>query len=81
MSRESITFSLEQDKRESLDRLATSLSQDRNDVLNAAIDLYLETQDWHLHEIRHSLQEAEAGDFASPEEVSAVFAKLTQGRL
>jgi predicted transcriptional regulator len=45
-----------------------------------AID-HLETQHWHLQEIRQSLQEEDAGDFASPEEVSAVFTKLTQGRL
>jgi predicted transcriptional regulator len=46
----------------------------------SAIDR-LETQQWHLHEIHQSLQEADIGDFATSEEVATVFAKLTQGRV
>jgi predicted transcriptional regulator len=62
--------------------IATLQDPDPTVCQTAAIAIdHLETQHWHLQEIRQSLQEADAGDFTSPEEVSAVFAKLTQGRL
>jgi predicted transcriptional regulator len=33
-------------------------------------------EEWQLDEIRKGLQEAEAGDFASDEEVAEVFSRL-----
>jgi predicted transcriptional regulator len=80
MSKESITFRLDTDKREILDQIATGLERDRSYVLNAAIDLYLEVHQWQIAEIQQALVEAEAEDFATPAEVNAVFAKLTQGK-
>jgi predicted transcriptional regulator len=60
----------------------TLLTTDPTVCQTAAIAIdHLETQQRHLHEIHQSLQEANIGDFATSEEVSTVFAKLTQGRL
>ena len=46
-------------------------------MLNQAIDYYLEVQQWHKQEITTAITEANQGDFASDEEVKAVFQRLT----
>jgi len=35
---------------------------------------------WQIEEIHHGIAEADAGDFAPEEEVSAAFARLTHGK-
>ncbi|MBC6480887.1 MAG: CopG family transcriptional regulator [Hormoscilla sp. GM7CHS1pb] len=77
MSQETITFQIEREKIRELETIATSIDRDRTYVLQAAIDSYLEIHRWQIEEIEKGLLEAEAGDFASEEEVQAVFAKLT----
>ncbi len=77
MSQENIAFQLDGKKRAALDAIAADLKQDRSYVINEAIDLFLDLYQWQITEIQQSLAEAEAGDFATPEEVRAVFAKLT----
>jgi predicted transcriptional regulator len=77
MSKENITFRLESDKRVILDTIAAGLDRDRTYVLNEAIDLYLEVYQWQIAEIKAGIAEADAGDYATDEEVQAVFAKLT----
>jgi predicted transcriptional regulator len=79
MSKENITFPLDSEKRAVLDTIASGLDRDRNYVLNEAVDLYLEIYQWQVAEINAGIAEAEAGDFATDEEVKTVFAKLTNG--
>ncbi len=78
MNKENITFRLDQDKRALLDQIATGLDRDRSYVPNAAIDLYLDVHQWQIAEIKQGIAEANAGDFAEPEEVEAIFTQLTQ---
>jgi predicted transcriptional regulator len=80
MNKESITFRLDEGKRELLDQIATGLDRDRSYVLNSAIDLYLEVHQWQVAEIQQAIVEADAGDFATDAEVEAVFAQFTQGK-
>ncbi|MBR8833990.1 MAG: CopG family transcriptional regulator [Stigonema ocellatum SAG 48.90 = DSM 106950] len=77
MSKENITFRLDSEKRAILDAIAAGLDRDRTYVLNEAVELYLEVHDWQVAEIKLGLAEAEAGDFATDQEVQTVFAKLT----
>lgn len=77
MSKENVTFRLENEKRVILDAIAAGLDRDRTYVLNEAVDLYLEVYQWQIAEIKAGLAEADAGDFATDEEVQSVFAKLT----
>ena len=77
MSKENITFRLDNEKRVILDNIASGLDRDRTYVLNQAIDLYLEVYQWQIAEIEAGVAEANAGDYATDEEVQAVFAKLT----
>ncbi len=72
MSKENVTFRLDSEKRAALDGIAAGMDRDRSYVLNEAIALYLEMHQWQLEEIQQGIAEAEAGDFASEEEVQAV---------
>lgn len=77
MSKENVTFRLDSEKRVSLDAIAAGMDRDRSYVLNEAIEIYLQMHQWQLEEIQKAVAEAEAGDFASDDEVQAVFEKLT----
>jgi len=77
MSQESFTFLLDSEKKEALKAIATVTDRDLTYVLNEAIASYLENYQWLLDEINKGVAEAEAGDFASDDEVQAVVAKLT----
>ena len=77
MSQENFTFLLDSEKKEALKAIATVTDRDLTYVLNEAIASYLENYQWLLDEINKGVAEAEAGDFASDDEVQAVFAKLT----
>ncbi|MEG4858908.1 CopG family transcriptional regulator [Microcoleus sp. K1-B6] len=77
MSQENFTFLLDSEKKEALKAIATVTDRDLTYVLNEAIASYLENYQWLLDEINKSVAEAEAGDFASDDEVQAVFVKLT----
>ena len=79
MSQENFTFLLDSEKKEALRAIANVTDRDLTYILNEAIASYLETYQWLLDEIHTGLDEAEAGDFASNDEVQAVFAKLTNG--
>lgn len=77
MNQENVTFPIDSDKKEALRAIANVTDRDLTYVLNEAIASYLEIYQWLLDEINKGVAEAEAGDFASDDEVQAVFAKLT----
>ena len=77
MSKENMMFLIDSEKRAALDAIAQATERDLNYVLNEAIAAYLEMNQWLIEEIKKGIAEAQAGDFASDEEVQAVFAKLT----
>ena len=79
MSQENFTFLLDSEKKEALRAIANVTDRDLTYILNEAIASYLETYQWLLDEIHTGMDEAEAGDFASNDEVQAVFAKLING--
>jgi predicted transcriptional regulator len=69
----SVTFRMEDDKLQAIDHLAASMERDRSYILNEAVENYIELRRWHLAEIRKGVEEADAGDFASEQEVKAAF--------
>jgi len=81
MSKENITFRLDSEKRAALDLIAVGMDRDRSYLINEAITLYLEMHQWQIKEIQSGIAEAEAEDFATEEEVIAVFARLTSGKV
>ncbi|MGD2180101.1 CopG family ribbon-helix-helix protein [Lusitaniella coriacea] len=77
MSKDNVTFRLDSEKRAALDAIAAGLDRNLTYILNKAISLYLEIHQWQLEEIRQGIAEAEAEEFASNDEVEAMFEKLT----
>jgi Predicted transcriptional regulator len=75
MSKDTITFRLDPEKREALDEIAAGLDRDRTYVLNEAVALYLELHRWQIAHILESIQQAEAEEFATDEEVEEAFAR------
>jgi predicted transcriptional regulator len=75
MEKQTVTFRLESDKVAALDALANSLDRDRTYLLTEAVQAYLETQEWHLDEIRAGIADADAGRVAGHNKVKAMSAK------
>lgn len=63
-----------------LDRLAQTTARSKSWLAADAIRAYVELQEWQIREIEAGLREADAGEFASDEEVEAIFAKWTRAR-
>lgn len=78
VSKETVTFRIEAEKREALDAIAELMDRDRSYVITEAIDAYLEVNQWQLEHIKEGLRQADAGEFASDDEVAAAFAKWRQ---
>jgi predicted transcriptional regulator len=73
--KESVTFRLDAAKRQELDAVAQALDRDRSWVLAEAVEAYLDVHRWQVTQIREGLRQAEAGEFASDEEVAAAFGR------
>jgi len=69
----SVTFRLDDDKLQFLDELARSQDRDRSYLINQAVEGYLDVRRWHIEQIKKAVADADAGRFASPEEVEAFF--------
>jgi predicted transcriptional regulator len=76
MEKSNVTVRLEVDKIALLDEMAKADDRDRSYLINVAIDEYLAYHRWRIEEIKKAIAEADAGDFATDEEVAAAFAKL-----
>ncbi|HEY9420416.1 MAG TPA: hypothetical protein VIW92_03295 [Thermoanaerobaculia bacterium] len=63
-----------------LEELAKTSDLSASRLAAEAISSFVEIQEWQIREIEKGLREAEAGDFASDQEVAAVFAKWMNAR-
>ena len=60
---------------EQLDALAAATGRSKSFLAGQAIRDFIERESWQIAEITHAMQEADAGDFASDDELNAVSAK------
>ena len=74
-----MTIRLEDEVKTRLDRLATSTQRSKSFLAAEAIRQYVENNEWQIAEIAAALGEADAGDFASDEDVAAMAAKWGVG--
>ena len=74
-SKEAITVRLDAGKRTELDALAHVMSRDRSFLVNEAIDAYLAVHRWQTAHVQKGLDQADAGAFASDEEIAAAYAR------
>ena len=70
-----MTIRLEADTKERLERLAEATHRSKSFLAAEAIRQYVETNDWQVEETVAALAEANAGDFASEDDVRAVARK------
>ena len=75
MDKQTVSFRLESDKVAALDALADSMERDRTYLLGEAVQAYLETQRWHLEQIRAGIADADAGRVVDHRRVKAMAAK------
>jgi len=75
MAREAITVRIDAEKRAALDALAGATDRDRSYLINEAIDAYLAVHRWQIAHIEEGLRQAEAGEFATDEDVATAFAR------
>ena len=70
-----ITVRLDSEKRAALDALATATKRDRDALINDALDAYFAAHRGQIARIKEGLRQADAGEFATDEEVAAAFAR------
>ena len=69
MARKAISVRIDDNNRRALDRIAAGRKSDRSEVVNEAIEAYIEVHRWQIERIGQGLREADAGEFASEAEV------------
>jgi predicted transcriptional regulator len=75
MARDAITVRMDAEKRAALDALARATDRDRSYLINEAVDAYLAVHRWQIGHIEEGLRQAQAGEFATDEEVAAAYAR------
>ncbi|MHB1735288.1 MAG: CopG family ribbon-helix-helix protein [Acidithiobacillus sp.] len=72
-----LTIRVPEEVHQNLGSLAEMTGRSRSWLAMEAIKEYLEREQWQVSQIHEAIAEADAGDFASQEEVAAVFGKWT----
>jgi RHH-type rel operon transcriptional repressor/antitoxin RelB len=70
-----MTVRLDDDVKDRLEQLAASTQRSESFLAAEAIRQFVENNEWQIAEIHAALKEADAGDFASDEELAAVAKK------
>ena len=70
-----VTLRVPVEIKEQLDRLADATHRSKSWLAGEAIRRYLDLEAWQIGEIAHALTEADAGDFATDDDVAAVKAR------
>jgi RHH-type transcriptional regulator, rel operon repressor / antitoxin RelB len=70
-----MTIRLEDEVKDRLEVLAESTQRSKSFLAAEAVRVYLETHEWQVAEIQAGLVEADAGDFVSDKEVTALAKK------
>mgnify|MGYP001301600582 CR=1 FL=1 len=74
-----MTIRLEDDVKDRLDHLAEATHRSKSFLAAEAIRVFVESNEWQINEIQTALKEADAGDYASDEDM-ATLAKKWQTR-
>ena len=70
-----ITARIPAKNKERLEALARATGRKKGFLIAQAVEEYLETQAWQIEETLKAIKEADAGDFATDEELRAFRAK------
>ncbi len=78
MAKVSVSFRTDKKKVRQLDAMAKRQRRDRTQLIDEALENFIELQQWQMKEIEAGVREADAGNFATEAEVRAVFDRLMQ---
>lgn len=70
-----LTIRIEDEVKDRLDRLAESTQRSKSFLAAEAIRQFVENNEWQVAEIRAAIAEADAGDFATDNEVASLAKK------
>ncbi len=71
----SVSIRIRPELNEEIEALATAMDRPKSWVCERALEDFVALQKWQIGEIQKGLAEADAGEFATQEEVEATFAK------
>ncbi len=70
-----MTIRLEPEVKSRLDKLSAATHRSKSFLAATAVREFIETNEWQITEIKQAIEEADTGDFASDQEVQAIFNK------
>jgi predicted transcriptional regulator len=70
-----MTIRLEPELKSRLDKLSMATHRSKSFLAAEAVREFIEINEWQIEEIKDGVKEADANDFASNQEVQAVFNK------
>ena len=73
-----LTLRVDAKLKKKLDKLAKTTQRSRSFLAAEAIREYVALNEWQIEEIKKAIQQADAGDFATDEEVEGMFRKWTK---
>ncbi|MGO9267110.1 MAG: CopG family ribbon-helix-helix protein [Candidatus Binataceae bacterium] len=76
---EVMTIRVDRKTKTRLEKLAKTMERSKSFVAAEAIRAYVELNEWQIEGIKTALKEADAGDFATEDEVEAVMKKWRRG--
>jgi RHH-type transcriptional regulator, rel operon repressor / antitoxin RelB len=76
---EVMTIRVDRKTKTRLEKLAKAMERTKSYLAAEAIRTYIDLNEWQIAEIKAALKEADAGDFATPEEVEKVMNKWRRG--
>jgi RHH-type rel operon transcriptional repressor/antitoxin RelB len=74
-----MTIRLEDGIKDRLDQLATATQRSKSFLAAEAIRVFVESNEWQVGEIQAALKEADAGDYASDQDVANLTTKWRDG--
>lgn len=78
MSTTILTLRVSQKVKDELGKLSEATHRSRSFLGGEAIRRYVELEAWQIAEIQQAIQEADAGDFATADELNAVVKKYAR---
>lgn len=75
MGNANVTARLDTDTKEKLDLLAKSTARSKSFLISEAVRAYVKEQAWQIDAIKEGVEQADAGNFASNDEIRSTFAK------
>lgn len=70
-----MTIRLEPELKSRLDKISIATHRSKSFLAAEAVREFVELNEWQIAEIKSAIKEADAGDFASGQEVQSVFNK------